>query len=122
MTERIPAETFPLVDFIRDEMEARSWRLRDVHARLDNDPVRCAAFDLVTWNADKMIILDRRTAEDLALLFGAEPEFWLRLDAAWRAGEVYEKRVKDAQKARTAYGLVPVSSSRYKDAQKELQR
>ena len=43
-------------------------------------------------------------------------------DAAWRAGELYEKRVKDQEKARQAYQLVPASSSRYRDAQKKLQK
>ena len=43
-------------------------------------------------------------------------------DAAWRAGELYEKRVKDVQKARDAYMLVPAASSHYRDAQKKLQR
>jgi serine/threonine protein kinase/TolA-binding protein len=43
-------------------------------------------------------------------------------DAAWRAGEMYEKRVKDMQKARQAYMSVPASSSHYRDAQKKLQK
>jgi tetratricopeptide (TPR) repeat protein len=43
-------------------------------------------------------------------------------NAAWRAGELYEKRVKDADKARAAYALVPETSPRYRDAQKKLQR
>ena len=43
-------------------------------------------------------------------------------DAAWRAGELYEKRVKDVEKARKAYTMVPMTSSRYRDAQKKLQK
>jgi len=43
-------------------------------------------------------------------------------DAAWRAGELYEKRVKDQEKAREAYMMVPTSSSKYRDAQKKLQK
>ncbi len=43
-------------------------------------------------------------------------------DAAWRAGEIYEKRLKDNDKAREAYGLVPERSGHYKDAQKKIQR
>ena len=42
-------------------------------------------------------------------------------DAAWRAGELYEKRLKDMDKAREAYTLVPSKSSRYRDAQKKIQ-
>jgi len=43
------------------------------------------------------------------------------IDAAWRAGEMYEKRLKDPQRARDAYALVPSRSPRYRDAQKKLQ-
>jgi TolA-binding protein len=42
-------------------------------------------------------------------------------DAAWRAGELFEKRVKDPQRMREAYGLVTTRSSHYRDAQKKLQ-
>jgi TolA-binding protein len=42
-------------------------------------------------------------------------------DAAWRAGELFEKRVKDLQRAREAYALVPPRSEHYRDAQKKLQ-
>jgi serine/threonine protein kinase/TolA-binding protein len=43
-------------------------------------------------------------------------------DAAWRAGELYEKRVKDQEKARQAYMMVPTTSSKYRDAQKKLHK
>jgi TolA-binding protein len=39
-------------------------------------------------------------------------------DGWFRAGEVYERRLKDGEKARAAYLQVPASSPRYKDAQK----
>ena len=41
-------------------------------------------------------------------------------DAAWRAGEIYEKRVNDMERARASYALVPQRSSHYRDAQKKL--
>jgi TolA-binding protein len=43
-------------------------------------------------------------------------------DAAWRAGELYERRVKDLSRARASYALVPSTSSRYRDAQRRLQQ
>jgi TolA-binding protein/predicted Ser/Thr protein kinase len=43
-----------------------------------------------------------------------------RHDAWWQAGELYEKRVRDVAKARDAYGRVPQTSRRYRDAQKKL--
>jgi TolA-binding protein len=42
-------------------------------------------------------------------------------DAAWRAGEIYERRLKDMDAARAAYARVPPASSRYKDAQRRAQ-
>jgi serine/threonine protein kinase len=53
---------------------------------------------------------------DLARKFPANTR-----DAAWRAGELFEKRVKDPQRMREAYGLVTTRSSHYRDAQKKLQ-
>jgi TolA-binding protein len=41
-------------------------------------------------------------------------------DAAWQAGELFEKRVKDPQRASESYALVPERSSHYRDAQKKL--
>jgi serine/threonine protein kinase len=43
-------------------------------------------------------------------------------DAWFRAAEVYDRRLKEAAKARDAYLRVPPSSPRFKDAQKRLQR
>ena len=42
-------------------------------------------------------------------------------DAAWRAGEMYEKKLKDKENARNAYSLVPQGSNHYKDARKKTQ-
>jgi serine/threonine protein kinase len=42
-----------------------------------------------------------------------------RYDAWFQAAEIYEKRLKDAAKAKSAYGMVPSTSPRYKDAQKK---
>jgi TolA-binding protein len=41
-----------------------------------------------------------------------------RYDAWWRAGELYEKRLRDDAAAKAAYARVPPSSPKYKDAQK----
>ena len=53
---------------------------------------------------------------DLARKFPANTR-----DAAWRAGELFEKRLKDPQRMREAYSLVTMRSSHYRDAQKKLQ-
>ena len=43
-------------------------------------------------------------------------------DAAWRAGEIFEKKLKNSDKGRELYALVPQSSPHYRDAQRKLQR
>jgi TolA-binding protein len=61
--------------------------------------------------------LAAQALEQLATRFPANAQ-----DAAWRAGEIYEKRIKNADKAREAYALVPQRSDHYKDAQKKAAR
>ena len=43
-------------------------------------------------------------------------------DSAWRAGEIYEKRLRNDERARSAYAAVPAKSPRYADAQKKVSR
>ena len=43
-------------------------------------------------------------------------------NAAWRAGEMYEKRVKDMVRARESYALVAPDSRKYSDAQKKIRK
>jgi tetratricopeptide (TPR) repeat protein len=52
---------------------------------------------------------------DLATNFPNNPH-----DAWFRAGELYERRLKDLGRARQAYEKVPEGSSRYRDAQRRL--
>jgi outer membrane protein assembly factor BamD (BamD/ComL family) len=54
--------------------------------------------------------------QDLATRFPAN-----KVDAAWRAGELFEDRLKDRDRARAAYALVPPQSPRYRDAVRKLQ-
>jgi TolA-binding protein len=43
-----------------------------------------------------------------------------RFEAWFQAAEIYERRLKDEAKAKSAYGQVPTTSPRYKEAQKKL--
>jgi serine/threonine protein kinase/TolA-binding protein len=54
---------------------------------------------------------------DLATRYPDNPN-----DAWWLLGELYERRLRDAEKARAAYAQVPPASKRYQDAQKKLKR
>lgn len=94
---RQPAEVFPPGEFIRDEMDARGWSLPAVHAKLGGDPVRCCAFDLAAYADDKGHILDSRTANDLAFLFGGTAQYWIQVDRTWRGdGALSNGNGKDA--------------------------
>ena len=80
------------------------------------DGVEPALDKLADWYEDaKRYELAAKTLEDLATKFPQNTR-----DAAWRAGELYTKRVKNADKARACYALVPQQSSHYRDAQKKL--
>jgi TolA-binding protein len=59
-------------------------------------------------------------AEALTRMAAAFPNG--RHDAWFRAGDIYEKKVKDQERARAAYEQVPSSSPRYRDAQKRLDK
>jgi serine/threonine protein kinase/TolA-binding protein len=59
-----------------------------------------------------------RAAETLEELANRFPNN--RRDAAWRAGELWEDKVKDRGRARAAYALVPTTSPHFRDAQKKL--
>ena len=64
--------------------------------------------DLKRWD------LAARSYEELGLHFPRT-----RYDAWYQAAEIYDRRLKDATKAKSTYGMVPATSPRYKDAQKK---
>ena len=81
------------------------------------NPVAEPAFETLSerYKDVRQFALAAESLEQLATNFPAN-----RRDAAWRAGELYEDKVKDPAKARAAYALVPMTSPRYRDAQKKL--
>jgi outer membrane protein assembly factor BamD (BamD/ComL family) len=81
------------------------------------NPAAEPAFDALAerYKDVRQFALAAESLEQLATNFPAN-----RRDAAWRAGELYEDKVKDPAKARAAYTLVPMTSPRYRDAQKKL--
>ena len=54
---------------------------------------------------------------DLATRYPTNPH-----DAWWELGEIYERRLRDDERARAAYAQVPAGSKRYQDAQRKLTR
>ncbi|HJU45100.1 MAG TPA: protein kinase [Vicinamibacterales bacterium] len=71
------------------------------------------ALELIEMNryADAAVVL-----EDIGARTENAGEVW------WRLGEIYERRLKNPEKAREAYGKVPSNSPRYAEAQRRLKR
>ncbi|MGE0361008.1 MAG: protein kinase [Vicinamibacterales bacterium] len=67
--------------------------------------------DLDQWN------LAAHAYTDLATRYPSNPH-----DAWWLLGELYERRLRDDERARAAYAQVPQTSKRYQDAQRKLTR
>jgi hypothetical protein len=61
-------------------------------------------------------LLQAQALTDLVARF---PE--TKYEAAWKLGEVREKRLKDKSGAVEAYAKVPAASAKYRDAQKKVQ-
>jgi TolA-binding protein len=89
---------------------------RDLTARFPADPVAEKAW----WELGQMYEDEKRwdlaaqAYEELAVRF---PQ--TRLDAWFQAAEIYDRRLKDAARAKQAYGKVPTTSSHFKEAQRK---
>lgn len=74
--DRIPAEVFPPADFIREEMEARGWRVEDLALKMGVD----------TSYVSELLAGHRVTllaALCLGRAFGTSTEFWQNVQRAW---------------------------------------
>jgi serine/threonine protein kinase/tetratricopeptide (TPR) repeat protein len=91
-TYRALAESYP------SQSEEALWRMSEIFADLNRYPLQAQALS------------------DLATRFPMT-----KYEAQWRLGEVRERRLKDVAGAIDAYGKVPASSPKYRDAQKKLQ-
>ena len=91
---------------------------RSLVERYPSAPVAEAAFDALSRLYADIRQYERAAAslQELATRFPSN-----RVDAAWRAGALFEDRVKDAARAKASYALVPSQSPRYRDAQRKLQ-
>jgi outer membrane protein assembly factor BamD (BamD/ComL family) len=91
---------------------------RSLVERYPMAPVAESAFDALSrlYEDARQYELAATSLHELATRFPAN-----RVDAAWRAGELFEDRVKDRERARASYALVPSQSPRYRDAQRKLE-
>ncbi len=71
--KRIPAETFPVGEFIADELAARKWSNADLAARTGLSPREVA--DII----DGTRRIHVKDAEAIGRAFGTSAELWLRL-------------------------------------------
>jgi outer membrane protein assembly factor BamD (BamD/ComL family) len=90
---------------------------RNLVGSYPSSPMAEPAFEALSerYKDVRQFALAAEALEQLATRFPAN-----RREAAWRAGELYEDKVKDLARARAAYALVSSASPRYRDAQKKL--
>jgi TolA-binding protein len=93
--------------------------LRTLTEQFPNDPASLTAFNRLADLYEDMNQYER-AAQALTALATNFPNN--SVDAWFRAGEIYERRLKDMERARAAYEKVPQGSSKYRDAQRKLQR
>ncbi|WP_129664651.1 HigA family addiction module antitoxin [Phytoactinopolyspora endophytica] len=109
MTTRnpVPAEVFPVSEYLRDELEARGWTGAEF-AQIIGRPSQVVSEIL---NDRKEITAE--TATEIAAATGTTPETWLRLQDAyrlWKLGnEPATAKLTDVQRRAKLRSLVPVN-------------
>lgn len=89
MSEHIPAEVFPLAQFVCEEMEARGWTSDDVAIRMGYKTDEEYGLDLFSFGLlmsvqeDGLLVGDELFRK-LALAFDVSEEYFRNLDATWR--------------------------------------
>lgn len=87
--ELVPAEAFPLGEYLAEEMEARGWNSTDVANRMGGKTAREIVKDqliveLTLAIHDPNLILDEDSGRRMARAFGVDETFFLNLDKAYR--------------------------------------
>lgn len=80
MAAKRVAEVFPPRDFIKEELEERGWGQADLAEILGRTPAFVG--EIVSGKR----AISPEIAKALGDAFGTGPEYWLNLDAAYRAG------------------------------------
>lgn len=85
---RVPAETFPLSMYLREEMDERGWGINDMVAHMGGRPhgneLPLRHLSLRLCLSDNDVILDEKTAALISTALGTSAEYWLNLDKARR--------------------------------------
>ena len=101
MVTRIPAETFPPGEFLREEMDARNWNQQELADILDRPPRLIS--ELVTGKR----AVTPETARGLADAFGTTAEYWMNLESQYQLSKVKASNDHVSRKARL-YDVFPV--------------
>lgn len=88
MSKRIPAEVWPVGDYLAEEMAARNWTSRDVALRMGGANLREVAIDqccvdLTLYVHDKNLRLGDEFARKLGRAFDVSPDLFLNLERTW---------------------------------------
>jgi addiction module HigA family antidote len=78
MAEWIPAEAFPVGEFIEDALECQGWTAEDLARKLGGEPG--VAGELISGKRD----LTADLASALGDVFGTSAAYWLNLDSAYK--------------------------------------
>lgn len=91
MNERVPAEVFPLGEFISEEIEARGWTLAHLaeHAGMPEGVLE----QIVAGNQ----ALTRELARRLGDAFGTGAELWMNLDASYQRSRSGDRKRRAPQ-------------------------
>lgn len=84
MTDHIPAEVFPPIEFLRDAMIEREWSLSDLLDHMPGDrAVNEVSLGLLALE-DPSISMDESLAAAIGAAIGTSAQLWLNLDASFR--------------------------------------
>ena len=101
MIERKVAEAFPPGEFIKEELEARSWLQEDLAEIIGREPKVIS--DLVTGKRP----ISPELARALGDAFGTSAQYWMNLESSYRLWRAETDDNTIARRARL-YGLAPI--------------
>jgi len=102
MTQMIPAEAFPVTDFLKEEMEARGWSQADLAQIVGKSPRDIHAL------VNGKVALKPEMATLLGDAFGTGPEYWMNLETSYRAWLTSRATRETVSRRGQLYELAPV--------------
>jgi hypothetical protein len=82
--DHVPAEVFPLAEYLADEMQARGWTAVDVARRMPGDyAINIGVVNLTLAIQDDGLLFDGVSLQGLAAAFDVDPAFFANLHAVW---------------------------------------